>query len=349
MYIFVLISTLITYFLGKYSKRFEPFYFLTIILTLVCGLRGEFVGVDTQSYHNIFNNLLIESPVRIIEYGYLLFLKLVIALQGTQQLVFLVFAGFTIYCFSRFIIRYSKDPYLSLTIFVLVGPLYLSTFNQIRQYLAIGIFLTYLIPLIKEKKFNNFLAITLATTFFVHFSALVLIPFYFILNKKISLFNKVSFIILFNIFTSYIISLILMTPYGYFILKREDIEVGKLLFFSQIIISFLILCVENKITQKKINRNVFFNMAYFSIFMLVPLFINNNIPVEIFTRMNSYFFPFIIILIPDLLDRFTKTSNKILTPLFLIFLSLYFFRNTILIGESYNLFPYDFNTRLFSF
>lgn len=348
MYILILFTSLITYIVGNFSKKLGPFYLLALMLTLVAGFRGKFVGRDTEYYHDFFNSLLVDGYVRSIENGYILLVKFIIAIGGTQQLIFLIFSGFTIYCFCKFILKFSNNPYLSILIFILVGPLYLSTFNQVRQYLAIGIFLAYLIPLIQKRKKIKYFLIVLATAYFIHTSAIILIPFYFILNKKISLIKKIGIIVIFNLITSFIVSLILMTPYRYFILIRDEIEVGKALFVFQIIISFLLLFTEKSILKLNENRRIFYNMAYFSIFMLLPLFINKNMPVEIFIRMNNYFFPFVIILIPDFLEKFNKKSNQILTFLLIILLSAYFYRNTIILGEFYNLVPYEINTNLFS-
>lgn len=349
MYIFILILSLTTYVLGKSLKRLEPFYLLTVVLALVCGLRGEFVGVDTNSYHKVFSDLKDGNLVYILEQGYLLFLKFIISIEGTQQLVFLLFSSFTIYCYSKFILRYSKNPYLSLLIFVFLSPFYLSTFNQVRQYLAIGIFLAYLIPLIQNKQLIKYILVILGTTFFIHASSILLIPFYFVLNKSISPILKVSYIVIFNSIISILTVLLLKTHYGYFITKRVDIEIQTSLFLIQIFISFFILLFQKRISKGDNSRKIFFNMAYFSLFLLVPIFINNNIPKEIFGRMNSYVFPFIIIIVPDILELFNEKSKTILTSVVIVLLSSYFYRGSTILGEIYNLLPYDSNLKLFNF
>ena len=349
MYTALLFLTLLTYLIGKATKRIEPFYFLAVLLALFCGLRGEFVGRDTHSYQEIFKYVAQGETTHIVEFGYLFFLKFIIYLGGTQQLVFLIFASLTVFCFVKFIKSYSNNIYLSLLIFVFIGPFYLSTFNQMRQYLAIGIFLAYLLPIIERKEFLKFIIILLTTTFFVHASAILLLPVYFLIDKKLHLHSKVIYIVLFNTAIGFLIIFLLRTPYGYFLTALGDVKVGLVLFVIQIAISVVMLLLEKNILKIQPNKKIFFNMAYLSIFMLIPIFINKNIPAEIFIRMNNYFFPFMIILVPETLKLFSTKSKPIVLSFLIVFLSLYYIRGSIIMGEFYDLVPYNVNTNLFTF
>lgn len=347
MYIFVFLSSLILYFIGLKTKRLTAFWVLTLLLILVCGFRGEFIGRDTQSYHELYNLAASGDVILVNELGYALFLKTIVAIGGTQQLVFLLFAGFTMFFFSKFIIRYSKEPYLSLLIFIFVSPFYLSTFNQIRQYLSISVFLYFLLPLIENRKFILFFLIVLVSTFFIHVSILLMTPFYFILTKKISFKEKFLYLAVFNLCIGLIISVVLSTPYGYFIIRRSEIEADLKMFAIQIVISFFILLFEKNISDGTKRSIMFFNMTYFSLFMLTAIFLNSKLPSEIFSRMNNFFFPCIIIIFPEILFRFEKSSRNVLTGILIVFLSLYFIRSSIMLGEMYNIAPYDFNLKLF--
>ena len=349
MFLFLLILTLFIYIYGTSKRRMGPFYFLGFVLALISGFRGESVGIDTHSYHEFFNDLIAGENSGFIEFGYLQFLKLIIFIGGTQQLVLLVFACFTTYCFCKFILRYSNNPYLSLLIFVFFAPLYISSLNQMRQYLVIGVFLAYLIPLIQEKQLIKYIILILLCTFMIHFSAIVLLPLYFVLNKKIPTYSKALSLVFFNLIIGSLVFLVLMTHYGYFILLRSDKEVGLAVFFIQILISIFVLLFEKSISKKSDDRIIFFNMAFLSIFILSPLFISKNFPSEILMRINSYFLPFLIIIIPDILNAFTKKSKRILVFLTITFFSFYFYRSTVILGEFYSLYPYEINTKLFIF
>ena len=349
MYIILIILTLLTYLIGRATERLEPFYFLAVVLALCCGLRGEFVGRDTHSYHELFNTIALGRNAHIVEYGYILLIKFINFIGGTHQLVALLFAGFTIYCYFKFIIRYSNNVYLSLLLFVFMAPFYLSMFNQMRQYLSVGIFLAFLIPLIEQQKLIKFSIILILTAFFVHVSCIILFPFYFILHKKTSIYTKAIYIILFNVLIGTLLLLLLKTPYGYFITKRLEINVGVSLFAIKIVISFLLILLEKRTVLNEPNKVIFFNMAFFSIFLLTPVILHNNIPVEIFVRMNSYFLPFMIILVPESINRFSIKSKLIVLSLLIVFLLSYFIRGSIIMGQFYSLTPYSFNFNLFSF
>ena len=348
MFLLLIFFTLLTYLLGKHTKSLIPFYVLISLLVIISGFRGENIGVDTQNYWLIFDVFIKGRIVLINELGYLLIIKLINFIGGTQQLIFLIYSIFTILLFSKFILKYSINPYLSLLIFVFVGPFYLSSFNQVRQYLAIGIFVCYLLPLIQNKQLVKYLLIIIVSALFVHISIILLIPFYFILNKKISLIRKFLFLIIFNLLTSLIFSAILLTPYRNFILGRLDYEVGKSLFLILIILSTVFLFYQNRVSKEKTNYRIFYNMAYFSIFMLMPVIINIKLPVEIFIRMNNYFFPFIIILVPEFLNKYNQKSKFIISNTLVFILTLYFFTNSVILGEKYNLSPYYFNFELFN-
>lgn len=93
---------------------------------------------------------------------------------------------------------------------------------------------------------------------------------------------------------------------------------------------------------------MFFNMALLSILMLFPIVLEANVPAEIFARMNNYFFPFMIIIVPEISKLFNNKSRVLIDLGILVFLSLYFLRNTILSGDLYQLVPYEFNFSIFT-
>lgn len=348
MYIFLILFSLIIYCLGMLTKRIEPFYLLGFVIMLICGFRGENIGRDTPYYHDVFQTILNGGILFVNEPGYIFLVKVTHVLGGTQQLIFLLYAILTIGCFMKFILRYSKNPYLSLLIFIFVGPFYLATYNQIRQFLAIGIFIAFIIPLIEKRQFLKFILLILVTAFFAHISAILLIPIYFVLNKKISLFKKIIILGIFNFSIGLIISLIAMTPYAYFVLRWVSDDKDLSLILIQVVISFIILLLEKKVFLKIKGHVMFFNMAFFSLLMLLPILLFKNLPYEMFLRINNYFFVSMIIVLPDLLLLFEKKSRFIINGVLILLVSMYFMRNTIIKGKVYDLYPYEYNLKIFN-
>lgn len=237
---------------------------------------------------------------------------------------------------------------MSLLIFIFVGPYYLASFNQMRQYLAIAVFLGYLLPLIEKRRFIQFLFGAVLTAFFSHITVLLTIPLYFVLKKRWDFMTKLLIVVGFMLGIKFLTILILASPYGYFILARSEIELETTMFILQIFIAVIILLFEKKVEKKKKNVEMFFNMALLSILMLFPIVLEANVPAEIFARMNNYFFPFMIIIVPEISKLFNNKSRVLIDLGILVFLSLYFLRNTILSGDLYQLVPYEFNFSIFT-
>jgi hypothetical protein len=348
MYTILFILSLLFYYFGSRQNSLIFFYIWGVVLALFSGLRGGFVGRDTPQYILVFDDIVSNNNNFINEPGYRLFVKLVDMIGGTQHLVFLVIASVTVYCFCKFILRYSTKPYLSLLIFVFVGPFYFAIFNQMRQYLAIGVFLAYLLPLAENKKLFKFLFFTACTAFFAHISVILLIPFYFIVNFNMRLFVKFAVFIVFNAAFGFVLYLILQTPYSYFIVRRSQIDMDLTLVFLQVLISFIFLFFENRLTDKDDKQLTFFNMAFISFILLTSTFIYPNTSAEVFLRMNNYLFPFMIVLVPNITQLFTRKNRVVIVSILCCFLCLYYFRTAILLGEEYNLAPYSFSIELFS-
>lgn len=251
IYIFIYVVAIVFYLLKDEPQAKERFYLLAFMLILVLGFRGESVGRDTSSYHEIFDLINLNRESYINEYGYVLISKITNFIGGTVQLVFLFFAILTIVFFCRFILRYSTNPYMSLLIFIFVGPYYLASFNQMRQYLAIAVFLGYLLPLIEKRRFIQFLFGAVLTAFFSHITVLLTIPLYFVLKKRWDFMTKLLIVVGFMLGIKFLTILILASPYGYFILARSEIELETTMFILQIFIAVIILLFEKKVEKKK--------------------------------------------------------------------------------------------------
>lgn len=349
VYIIILFLTITVYLAGKETKSLLSLYFLNIFLFFILGFRGENVGMDTLNYHTIFDNIVSGEAVFITEYGYVLLTRFVAYLGGTQQLIILLYSAITIYFFTKFYLKYSLDPFLSMLIFVFVGPFFLASFNQLRQYCAIAIFLGYLLPLIEQRKFLQFIVSSLVVAFFTHFSIIFVLPLYFVLCKNWSIISRFTILFFSILGLNIIVILVLRTPYAYFIYKRSDIGVNNSLFIVHLIITTAILLFEKRF--KKNNRHnivIFFNMAFLTIVCTLPVILRLNIAPEIFIRINNYFFPYIIILIPEIVTLFDFKSRALVRSNIIIILVLYYLRNILIMGATDRLVPYEFNFNIFN-
>lgn len=117
------------------------------------------------------------------EPGYILLNKVVSLISSDVTVFFIIIAAIVLYCYAKSIYRYSALVPLSCLLFV-IGPFNQSLFI-VRQHLAIALLLLTF-PFIINRKFWKFL-IVFCAAFFIHYTAFVFLPVYFlywIRNRK---------------------------------------------------------------------------------------------------------------------------------------------------------------------
>jgi hypothetical protein len=304
-----------------------------------------------------------------IEWGYYGLVKLCHAIDGNAQLVFLLFSIVTIYFVYRYIEYFSKDAELSWFIFVCIGPYYLSTFNGMRQWLAIAVF-AYSLRYVQEKRFLHYTILNLFTGLF-HFSSLLLLPLYFIL--KSDKFNMKKTLLcyaglqLFSILglVNLLADILHATSYlrGDSMLKLDK---TYYLFFAMSIAcwAFSILrqkdakmsehCSEEEVTtaykawyQQALVRpanTIFESINLLSCLTVFLAISSNGISNMVFTRFNQYFFIGYLILVPQLLSMFKKSRTLLVIGVYLLSLLYYL----MITSTASDLTPYRMNFNLFS-
>lgn len=341
IYLLLLITILIIIFISAYFKV-NSLWLIFLVLSFFSGFRYD-VGRDYMSYVTIFNDVVNHSYFTAVnEYGYILLIKWVYKIGGTQQLIFFIYSFLTQYFFYMYIKKNSHNYYLPVLTFLCVGPFFLASMSGIRQYLAISFF-CYSIEMIKENKMLKIVLLSLIIAFFSHISILLLLPFYFILNKKLSLKSKLLIIIVSLVVSKFINIILKQSLYArYLTVDSEDYVINYTVFLF-LPISFL--CV---VLEKKVNNNILVNMNFFSLLCVLMLFINRDITADIFLRMNNYFFTSFIVLIPYIISKIkTKTVRIAFSFFYVLFLFSYYVRNTFIEGEEMNIVPYSVNFELF--
>ncbi|MBR4224537.1 MAG: EpsG family protein [Oscillospiraceae bacterium] len=157
----------------------------TALITFIQAIRYD-VGTDYKSYKRIFTQLigqeLGEFGKSRLEKGYTVMLNIFANDVGDFRVYFalsaLLFAGATGY----WIYKYSSMPVVSCTAFVMYGMFFYSM-NFLRQYTA-AVVVLYSYEYIKKHDFLRFAAMVLFASCF-HWSALIMLPMYFILQIRI--------------------------------------------------------------------------------------------------------------------------------------------------------------------
>jgi len=313
-----------------------------IALALFSGFRYN-VGIDYNNYNKIYN-VILENNGFDIEYGYYLLTKAVIAIGGTQQLIFLIFASATSYFLYKFINEFSRDKDLSLFMYCGFGPYYLSSFNGMREALAVLIF-AYSLKYIKDKQFGKFVAIMLLTSL-IHQSAILMIPMYFILSTKL---NIKALIITFIVYylgiykTGLIHQLLKVVGYNkYNYYQSLNMDNSYLIFLIIAVICYGIIMYIDKKEKIRSDIYIFINMSLLSFLIVIAAYASPGISNIAFTRMNSYFFVSYIVLVPYIVGKF---KQRILIKSGVVSISVLYF--LLVTASTTSLLPYMMSFKLF--
>lgn len=173
---------------GIYSHKQSMKYCLIIFL-LFFGFRG-YVGWDYQEYYLYFkqcptlssNTNFWKSATSLeFEIGYSVYMILCKSISNNYHVFVFISTLIDCVALSYIIKRYSDNVALSFLLFLTFSlPLEIDLMRNIK-----GMFFIYLaIPYIIERKSIKYFALTaLATTF--HFTTILFIPLYFVLNRRI--------------------------------------------------------------------------------------------------------------------------------------------------------------------
>jgi hypothetical protein len=303
------------------------------------------VGIDYQTYDANFKlaGLGYNTPM---EYGFDKLAQLVHYIGGTPQLVFAVSSLLTILLIFKFILEHSRIPALSIFLYFTLAPLYLASFNGVRQFLAVAIF-AYSIRFILNHSFYKYLFIILVGSLF-HITVILMLPLYFIIRRKIKIYHICILVATYIIMLQFVGIVIQMMGIPPRLLigtsAHEGLAVQAYLLLSITICSFIL---RDKLIKKNEQNNVFTNLLLFgTIIAFTPLF--TDLSIQSVTRMTSYFTFSLIVLIPEFILLFKNYMTK-MTFLFTTILisTSYYFLIILIKGESYQLVPYYFNFNLF--
>lgn len=281
------------------------------------------------------------SSLKSMEIGFWLLLKICGAVWHgkyflTYGLIALVICGF----FYNAIWQQSKNPLLSVFLFFASG-IYFDSYNALRQYIAVAIVVFAYVYLF-DGKFKKYI-ITIVAAFLFHYSAVIMIPVYFIRNIKIDLKKAcmiaIGVVLGGNLAYKLVTMLLSYTRYKYFITSIEyeaQTQTSAILFTSMIsLISY------GYIAWKKINvSDTFQRMMSFQILPLCVALLSISVP--LIWRVLYYFLPFEIIYIPAFLNEVRK--QKIRWGVAAIFIVMY----TVVTywgmsqNEWYNALPYNY-------
>ncbi|MEG2341033.1 MAG: EpsG family protein [Odoribacter sp.] len=327
----------------KIDKKLEYLFWVVsfLVLFLFSGLRYD-VGMDFSGYEELYNDSLysVNSEINELGWAYLFYGCRNIGLPFSM--VILVISFFTIYSAFVFIKRYSPYPFLSILIFFCFAQYYTYTFNAIRQCLVGYIFLLSLKYIEERNMIKYFVSIGL-TFFFIHTSAVILLPLYFFIHRFYPLYIKLGLIAVFLLGARFFIILIASSPtYKIYLTLEQYAEEIKITSYLLIFIAFILLVLDSYIKDRTPQKNILFNISYlFLLCLTIACFFAGTPLVIVFMRLAFYFTPVLMVLLPWIVQRLFKgRSRYVIIFLISIIYAVLFCYTTTTGGEKNKLLPY---------
>ncbi len=345
MYITIFVNVLAVLF--AYLAKYKEFQFglklSFLVIFVFLAIRFDF-GNDYMSYYKDFIILNSYSAIDFLdktlyyEPGWLFLIKVFQPFGFFVLVMFLSLINCII--FYLFIKKFVPVQYFWLAVFIYVFTpgFMLVHASAMRQSIAINLFI-FAIPYIYKKDFLRYiLCIVLASLF--HFSALILLPVYFLvfLNWKINNFwGSIIFIVFISLFIfGDKISPILFNVIGNFFQDYElyigtktEIGSGIGVVFLSLLLIFVIYY--SRFQNKQIN--ILFNIAIIG-FMFIPI----GLLLAMVSRISMYFTPATIIVYPILIANIKKPIPRNTFTFFLIAFTIFnfitFFKSEIF-GKAY--------------
>lgn len=318
VYILTFILSLILYFLfdRKKGKKNRIFYFSSLPLILISGLRYD-VGTDYfPTYYTGFYRILINEMGDGFEIGYILFNKIIqIFTDNVFVLFFLTAVLFVTFTFKG-IFNLSTNIPLSIIMLLLTRYFFISM-NGVRQFISLAILLCS-IKYIIERNLKKYLFFILLA-FLFHYTSILFAPCYLLCRLKISKL-KFIFISLITVVSSKLIInlikvLLIGTKYGK-LLERFSVCGVKFAILT-IFLNIVILFFAYIGYYKRKNDNKYIVFLNLQIISTLIAFVLRVIP--LMERVYWIFSFSVIVTLPYL---FQNIKNK---KIFLFFISALFF------------------------
>lgn len=306
------------------SNIIMPLSFFALFIFM--GFRDSSVGADTGEYIWAFmqlkdadiSQIFIEPIYGLgggyelnLEIGYKIYNVIVGILSNNMHSILIFEAAFILGLLYLLIKKYSAYPFLSIWLYITLG-VFQTEMNMSRN--AIGILMCYLaLGFIKERQPIRYVVyVLLASTF--HFSSILFLPLYWIvkyipLNIKLFKILFLTSIVIGVAFPLFRSSLLPFIPINY-----QIYALGNTTEYENLILGcfhFLLIFTIYLFTDKQLKDELVKLLPIGSwMFMLDIFFYCIGLNWAVGTRIAGLFGPFLVIYIPNLIDRGIHSLNR---------------------------------------
>lgn len=328
--------------LNKQSKQIT-YMFSFFVLLFFAGFRYE-TGHDWINYLEVFRSVptlghLWHSYLENAgtEPGFTLLNSIVKTFGGGIQVVYFVVAFISLYFFYKAIAQFSSNRMLSVLLFFCLAYLFL-IFSIIRQGLAVSICFFALRFILERKMWKYFLCVALAMMF--HYTAVIMLPLYFILNKRIPqqlfyiltglgialAFFEIVWLSPVLLFLSQVFPNPWLVEKVHLYLTETIIRNIGVMSFVNAGLLILFTVYRNRGEKKFKYYNIFLNI--FALYLFSNIFLYEVL--ELSLRLSYYFIIGFLILPTFFISLQTRKNNKVLITALFCFLAFYNERSVFL-------------------
>jgi hypothetical protein len=352
--VFYLIICLALVFFGRNvdNNRKEKFFLWMIILTLtfVSGLRHQSVGIDTQGYIDIISKLrggYIPKISNVNEQGFLVLSYILVNVSKGYTLALLAFAFITNALIIFRLYDYKDKISLTWAIFIYYMIFYFTSFNTIRQWLAMAI-VFFATKYIGKNTVSNIIYISLVVlAISMHTTAVFAIfflPLYYLAlpsNNRRHVMIKICMIIV-AIFIGSAVYTTIINRYSSYISSSIYGDMSAINIVLLLFLCFIILYDNDwKITIQRpgtdlsaisMTRIKFETFAFFiGIVLTLMVFFTRYAD-----RVGQYFLLFEVVVFPYYIN---KKRTRLITITFVVLLCVYL-RFSSFLSSGYGEIPY---------
>ena len=296
-----------------YSKKMKKRFLLSsfFAIWLIQALRGESVGLDTDQYTLAFLRAQYGHYPKSWEFLFSLLMKILSKSFERPQILFVI-SSFLILSGIFIFVYYNVDDWKSafwpIFLFIVLTQ-YFSTMNLIRQSLAMAVGCNVYTVLKRNQSKNRFIisAAIIALAALFHSSglvcALLILPFVIAINRKTIVVGTFVTMGVLNLFPYVLRGFLMILPrYSRYIGGRLDTAGSSGVYNLIGLIEFLIIvfCLLYLDPEKEENKEVY-RLLFVILFSLALILMQRRISLAM--RLGYYFELFLILLIPEFIQR----------------------------------------------
>ena len=336
VYLLIFILASFLFFFNKKDSALSLAFFF-IVFVFIAGFRDMIGGFDVYIYGEIYEAKVIQIlNYESFEKGFRFYFLALKNLSNDRYFMF--FATSFLMTFLHFRILKKTSPILFFSIFIYFCKFFLMSFVYLRQGLALGVIWSSLLFL--DKKYIRF-CVLVGMAYFIHKSAILFAPFYFISKIKIS---RVMMFIIALVAMVIAITSISNTLFGFLADSANEAKFSKYLnnsgdinffyLFEVILLILLLIKFKNKFYETD-NGTMILNGLFCYIIISVLSLTNAT-----FVRFTWYYLIFILLALPNIYNFILLKENKIIFKFAVyMYYSLLFFR-LLIVYDGGDFMPY---------